>query len=487
MSEPEPAPAHPSVPGLGPTQASEPSGPARSRGRAIGVALISAAVLASSLVLDRLVGPRASASGAPSGGRSGAWFCPHGGSPGWQGWVAVANPGARAVRVRVTSIDERGARPGRVFAVPPSSQVVRPLAADDPAATTEVEYFGGWVGAATVVASGGAGGAGRGVTAQACQSAPHRTWYLPDEPTPAGTEARLVVMNPFAQAATFNVYLRTEGRSVRPGFLSPFVLQPFTSVGVDVGASLLLRQGESTLVAQVVTRLGRVIAGSVVASPDGLRSAPGIDAPATKWVLPLPGGVEPSALPAFVPGASGADLTIIGQGARSQRFASATGGLALKPQQVLTLEATGVPGGGTLVQSTNGRPVVLAIVDAGPQGDPETLVGTPEGRRRWIVMPSSYPAGGGQSFLVLENPGGQDAVVSLTLLGPNGPVAGAATDAVTVPGGRTIRVPIQAGPRGVPLAAVVTASGGTIVPASVSYSIGGRGFAATLGLPMISG
>ena len=83
--------------------------------------------------------------------------------------------------------------------------------------------------------------------------------------------------------------------------------------------------------------------------------------------------------------------------------------------------------------------------------------------------------------MVLENPGRVDALVSFTVIGARG---GAALGAVTVPAGRTVTIPLAptVGKRAVSV--LVTASEGTIVAASVSYSSGGKGYAATLALPM---
>src|SRR3989442_87557 len=114
------------------------------RVRAVALAIVIAFLTGSGLILDRFVGPKGLARGAPSAGPSGAMFCPHGGHLGWQGWVVVTNPGQHRVRVRLTQLGKQGKHSVSTFAVGAQRQVYRQVSADDPASATEVEYFGGW-------------------------------------------------------------------------------------------------------------------------------------------------------------------------------------------------------------------------------------------------------------------------------------------------------------------------------------------------------
>src|SRR5439155_14013427 len=148
------------------------------------------------------------------------------------------------------------------FTVPAATEVYRSVPADDPAATSEVEYFGGWVGASVVVASDGSSR----LAAERCLGSAHRNWFLPDESAAAGETATLVVMNPYAEVAEFDVTLLTEQRTVRPGSLSPYVVPANTSVGLLLTDFLLQGQGEATLAVQVTVRIGRVIPGGLVSS-----------------------------------------------------------------------------------------------------------------------------------------------------------------------------------------------------------------------------
>src|SRR5438093_786929 len=125
------------------------------RVRAVALLIVVAVLMGSGLVLDRAVGPKGAAEGALSAGPSGALYCPHGGHSGWQGWVVVTNPGQRRVRVRLTQLGKDGTRSVSTFAVGALRQVYRQVAADDPSDATQVEYFGGWVGAQAIGGTSG--------------------------------------------------------------------------------------------------------------------------------------------------------------------------------------------------------------------------------------------------------------------------------------------------------------------------------------------
>ena len=124
----------------------EDGGPPGIGARGVAVFLVVATLVASGLVLDRAVGPKAEAKGSSAGTQSGALSCPHGGRSGWQGWVVMTNPGRRPVRIRLTELGEEGARSVRTFAIGAFRQVYREVSADDPADGTQLEFFGGQVG-----------------------------------------------------------------------------------------------------------------------------------------------------------------------------------------------------------------------------------------------------------------------------------------------------------------------------------------------------
>ena len=197
-----------------------------------GARLLAVAGLSVLVVLSGTLLNRAGSSPSPQtppGSRvaSGAWFCPHGGGSGWTGWIAVANPGRSPVRIRTTTYGAQGVALVRSFTLPPSHEAYREVPVTDPAASTEVEYVGGWVAAGAVVRSSGSDA---DVAAERCVAGRNRGWFLPDETTAADEKASIVVMNPYAAPAEFNVVIRTDlPRTVRPGPLTPVVLEPFTA------------------------------------------------------------------------------------------------------------------------------------------------------------------------------------------------------------------------------------------------------------------
>jgi uncharacterized protein DUF5719 len=455
------------------------AGPPRTRARAAAVALAVGTLIASGVILDRAVGPNAAALGAPAGGPSGALFCPHGGHGGWRGWVVVTNPGRRPVRVRLSQMGKEGVRSVSTFTVRALRQVYREVSADDPADVTEVEYFGGWVGAAAVVE---ATGDPRGVAALRCEQSAHKNWFVMDVPTGKDQTAYLVVMNPFDETAEFDVVLRTEKRRVEPGPLSPYVLAPHHSVGIPVNGYLLQGPGEESLAAQVIQRMGRVVAGGLEHSAAGVRAEAGLPAAGTRWVLPAAGDAGTRQLVVLNDGGSRADLSVVADGPAGQRLLSGPEGLSVGPDEVKTFEPGRVKDAGLLVEAANGRAVLTALRLTGPGGDSAIINGVSDTAGRWLVMPA-LPPSGGRGFLVLQNPGRRPVQVSFRLIGTEGP-APASIPSRVIPAGRTIRLALPS-PGRRPLSAVVSAEGGTIVASAASYSSGRTAYAATLGLPMM--
>jgi len=446
------------------------------RGAAVFLAV--ATLVASGLVLDRAVGPKAEAEGSSAGTHSGALSCPHGGRPGWKGWVVVTNPGRRPVRIRLTELGEEGARSVRTFAIGALRQVYREVSADDPADGTEIEFFGGQVGAVAIVHSAGNPG---GMAAERCEPAGRRNWFVMDVPTGQDEASHLVVMNPFDEVAEFDVVLRTEKRMVKPGPLSPYVLAPRHSVGISLNDYLLLGPDEDSLVAHVIQRMGRVVVGGLAVSAAGVRAEAGLAAAGARWVLPAAGDAGARRLMVLNRSGSRVDLSIVAHGPHGQRLVSGAEGLSLAADAVRTFEPARLKDAGLLVEDSNGRPVISAVGLTGPRGDSAGLNGSTVAARRWLVMPGLPPTGG-RAYLLVQNPGRHPVEVSFRLIG-----AGATPPRSILPrvvlSGRTMKLalPLQGGR---PVSVLVDADGGTIVAAAASYSLGRTAYAATLGMPM---
>ena len=445
--------------------------------RLLGVAVLAALVVASGLALSR--GGVRTAAGAPGGAPlTGAWFCPHGGGDGWKGWVSVANPGTVPVGVRVTTFGTDRAPAVRSFTVPAHSEAYREVVVTDPAASTEVEYFGGWVAAATVLQSSGSH---PDVAAERCVAGLARGWFLPDVPTSTDSHTSLVVVNPYDTIAEFDVVIRTNTRRLTPGELSPVVVKPNRSTSIDVEWYALEGQGEDTVTAQVVPKVGRVIAGSLVSSPQGVRAAVGIAAQSPRWLIPSAGYGGSARLVVMNVGAERAVLSATAEGPTAAAEVPGLAGVAMDPGAVQTFDVGQLANAGFDIHTGSQGAVALSLRVDGPQGGIATVDGTPDAHEGWVVLPS-LPASGGAARLVLQNPGKAPAAVSVTLLGPNGTVGAQGLAAVTVPPGATVSLILP--PSDVPLAAVVVATSGSIVAGGSAQALGGAGFAASTGVPM---
>jgi hypothetical protein len=174
------------------------------------------------------------------------------------------------------------------------------------------------------------------------------------------------------------------------------------------------------------------------------------------------------------------DLSVVAQGPRRQKLVSSVEGVSVAPGTVATFQVEGMPNAGMLTTTTNDRPFVAALRLVGTNGDPAQQAGTADPSRRWLVLPA-VPPDAGQGRLVVQNPGNAAASLTITLLGPDGPVlAPARLTSVTVPPGRTLSFAIPSTGGTAPAVAVVASA--PVVAAMVGLVDGG--YATTLGLPM---
>jgi hypothetical protein len=390
--------------------------------------------------------------------------------------VVAANPAAHPVTVRFTSFGSKGVTDLATVSLAAGQEIHRPVPATEEAAATSIEYFGGWVGAGVVLRpESGA----PGLAALRCAPAPRRTWFLPDELTTPDRTSYLVVMNPFAEVAEFDVIFQTENRTIGPGSLTPVVLQPRRAMAIRVNAFALQAPSEETMAATVITHIGRVVAGSLGLSPGGIRAEVGIPGPERQWVLPAANHDGVSLL-LMNPSDARADLSVVAQGPKRQTLISSVEGVSVAPQSVSTLAIDAVANAGILASATNQRGFVAALRLVGPNGDPAELAGTSAPSRRWLVVPAT-PPDAGRTLLVVQNSGQEVARLTISLLGPDGPVpTPAALASIEVPPGRTISLPVRAR-AGVPLSVAVVAS--SPIVAGVTGTIP-AGYSATLGLPM---
>jgi len=417
---------------------------------------------------------------------SGAWFCPHGGGPeGWDVQLQIANPGTETATIRVRSLGQDKPGEPETMQVEPGAFVRVPVSGDGRGSASVVEWFGQWVGVGWLAH---AGGKESGVAAEPCAPAAGDRWLLPDGVTETeNDEAYLVVMNPFAREAVFSVTLLGRREPVQHSSTTDVGLKPFRSTAFRLGQIL---SGEPTVAAIVDVSVGRVAAASLgVTASGGIRSALGyLGTPPAD--LTFPGGDDTGQTQLPVMNASptqngeraSVDGDILGEGQTPQAFA----GLAessLPPMSARTFPATtSVPSSIRLGVSGDGMAAVRRTF--GTVSDQAAVTGA-EPASSWVVLPTvagspSHPG------LVLANPGTEPAEVTLSFLtpGPDQQVT------VTVQPQSTATAPesfLSVAPE---VGVLATASSGTFVAASASYSLGIEGFAGyavALGIPIAPG
>ncbi len=455
----------------------EPSSPVVSPGaRAAAAAALAVLVVLSGTLLGRAGSSPAPRAAPGAHVASGAWFCPHGGGAGWKGWLAVVNPGPSPVRVRATTFGSTTGAVAQTFTVLPRREVYREVAVADPAASTEVEYFGGWVAAGTIVRSDGSNA---DVAAERCVDGLSGQWLMPDETTAPDEHASVIVMNPYATLAEFDVTIRTNLRSLHPGILTPAVLQPHTSTAIAVETWARAGPSEDAVTVQVQSVVGRVVAGSMVSSPAGIRAEAGIPSPAERWVIPAAGYGDTARLEVVNPGRSRAGMTVVAEGPSGPNTVPGASGTSIGPGGARTFDVGSVSDAGVHVDAGKGR-IAAGFRLSGPNGGAAAVVGWSQVGASWAVPPT-LPVTGGTARLVLQNPGRAAATVRVEWISPDGPVAGGPA-AIHVAPGHTVTVQMPASQ--VPLFALVTAVSGSIVPGETSQSLGSVAFAATTGVPL---
>ncbi|HEX9236434.1 MAG TPA: DUF5719 family protein [Actinomycetota bacterium] len=430
--------------------------------------------------LQHGLGTRAASAGAGGPSESGAWFCPHGGARGWHVWMVMANPGRTPVHVRITTFGPHGVKAQSTGTVPPSAEVYRPVPGSIAGEGTEIEYFGGWVGAAWVVRGPRSNGF---LSGSRCAATPSATWYLPDLPTARGDTSYIVLTNPFHAEAAVSVVLRSDrGRIVRAQPLTPLVVPPRTSRQIKVNQFLLQAPDERTVTADLEVQLGRVVAGGVDLSPGGAAAEVAEGAASCGWSLPLAGSSGGSILGLLDAQNGRSDLNLIGQTATGQQTLSSGEGLSLAPGTPGTFTVPNRTAAGITVACRNGRPISVQRRASGDHGDPAIIDGVERPASRWLLLPTCSPSGGSEQ-VVIQNPGHEAAEVELRGLGPSAASGFPTTSMVVAPGtAQVVELTKMVGTR--PVSVLVTARVGTVVVGGASIGSGGEGFAATVAIPV---
>ena len=428
---------------------------------------------------------------------SGAWFCPHGGGAGWTATLTLTNPGDQAVTARVQSMSGAGAGAAQDLPVPARSLVTVDVPANRRSASTEVQYFGGWIAAGWVAEahgtspnpgpgaspspgagggeSGGPGGAPaeRGVAAEACLPAAGRTWLLPDGTTVQGQQDYLVVMNPFATEAVFGLTFVAEGRTVEAGDLE---LTAGSSLAVHVNRSVL---GDRTVGAVLVARIGRIAAASLGVGDDGgIRSAVGVPGTVRTVVLPGAGDAGRSEVALLNPGSAGVTYRV-DLLAPDGRHAVQPPGQRLGPKAAAT-ESLTASGPGAVALGITGTGVAAARRTLGLRGDEGSTVATSPARAWLLTSPAADASSSVE--VALANPGDRPVDVTLTPIAAGG-AGGSAPVRVTIPPGSAVAAPTDFLAGNVRASVLATGSG-TFVASMTSTSGSGIGYSVAAGVPV---
>jgi hypothetical protein len=413
---------------------------ARHAGRSRGQGILALAVLViavgGGLALERGLGPRPPAEAAPGTVRSGAWLCPHGGgSKAWTATLYLANPGEEDVTARVSPVSAR--RPGDAseVVVPAQATLAVTVPAKGREASAFVEYFGGWIAAGWVTRGGGGE---IGVGAEPCAPAAGRTWFAPDGTTEQGEDAYVVVMNPFAADAVFDIVLLTPKRApIRDSKLTDVVLHPGRSAAFRLNA---FAEGEPAVGTEVDVSLGRVAVSSLGVTRDGgIRSVIGSASSAPRAYLPTGRGAGQSSLTVMVPG--NREITF-GATLLSEELPTSAGGLteaSQGPTSARSYPVTTMGPSSIDVVAQGSLPLVAAQRAVGVGNDDAATGGSAAPATDLIVLPAvaGEPAKPG---IVIVAPGNASVTVTLHALAAEGETA--PTDlTITVGASSVVAVP----------------------------------------------
>jgi hypothetical protein len=325
-----------------------------------------------------------------------------------------------------------------------------------------------------------------GLSAEPCAPQAGTTWYTTETSSEEGEEAFLVIANPFAADAVFDVTLFSPDRPpLRDPDWTDLALKAGRSTTLPVSKKIV---GEEAVAAVVQTKVGRIAVATLgITDGGGVRGVLGTRAPASVWHLPAGGGAGQSTLVTFVPGDGGLRY---GATLLSEEGPQVVGGLVEAQQQGASTQSAPVITSGPssiVVTSPGDQPLVAAQRAEGQSADDAATGGVAEPAPAWVVLPTvadepSLPG------LVVENPGTEPVTVTLRLLPPDG---GAAPKEVSfdLAASTTAGAPPRLF-RDASRAAVLVTATGPITAAGASTSSGVHGlslFAVSMGVPVPDG
>ena len=452
---------------------------------------------------DRAASPEAQVAvmpiAAPSTSLSSSWFCAGGTSrpEGVDGLVAdatvvIANPGDRALKgtIRIQpSEGEPKTVPMEVasrsrIAVRLSDQVRAPYAA------ALVELDGG-----DVVVEHQISGP-QGFSTAPCAPSASERWYLAEGSTArdgANPEDRmlLALYNPFPEDAIIDLsFSHEEGRSV-PSDFTGLVVKGGTLRVVNVGDHVRRR---AHIAMTAVARSGRIVIDRIQVrngTNKGLSLALAATSPGTTWYFPdgyVADGINES-FHLYNPSNEEAQVSI--------ELALETGAaepfdLTVAPRGRLTVvagEEERVPRGvshSVTVLSLNGVPVVaersfVAAAPASRIGTSDSL-GARRTARRWVLAAGAATPTVDE-FLFVQNPGPDDATVTIKALAAGQFLVPDSLVPIAVPAGRRVAVRASEHFSREDLALLVESTSPVVVERGV-YLVGSPGIALSSGIPL---
>lgn len=432
------------------------------------VALVAVAAVAAAGVAAERVGPAEPADGPEGTAVSSVWVCPHGGGPGWEGTIALANPGAAPVEARITGLSGTPAEPSETVTVPAGGQILHPVSATQLESATVAEAFGGWLAVGWLVR---AAEPESGLSAEPCAPQAGTTWLTTETSTEDGEAAFLIVANPFTAAAVFDVVLYSpDNPPLRDPDWSDLVLKGGRSVALPISRKVV---GEAAVAAVLQAKVGRVAVGTLgVSREGGVRGTLGTMDAATTRHLPTKAGAGQASLITFVPGEQG---SVFGARLLSTREPQAAGDLVEAQQRGASTQVAPVITRGPssiVVTSTGEGAFVGALRAEGQSGDDAATGGYAVPGPAWVILPTvaddpSFPG------IVVANPGSNAVTVTLRRL-PTEDGAPAEEVSLRIGPSKASSAPdgfLEADPR----AAVLVSASGPVVAAGVSTSAGVRG------------
>jgi hypothetical protein len=464
----------------------------RARGQGLLTLAVIGAVALGAVSFDRL-GERTANAPAPGTAASMSWLCPHGGGKGYEGTVFLANPGGVDVTARVTEVSAQGQPDVSEVQVSGGSQVAVDVDASARSSSTFVETFGGWLAAGWLIR--GAEGE-PGVGAEPCAPGAGRTWVSAAPTTGQGNDSYLIVMNPFAADAVFDVALFTAERApVRDSELTDVTLRPRRSTAIRLNT---YAQGEEGLGVTVDVSSGRVAASTLVASDAlGIGSVLASAEPSGRQLVLTTTGTGRSVLSVAVPtptaaGGSGPTPagglgTTFAATLRSGDPPQPAGGLAERsqePESAAAYPITTTGPSGIDVVVLEGAPIVAALRTPGVGRDGGATAGSFAPAASWVVTPGVAGTPARPGGLVL-NPGGSSATVEVSTIPGSDGTAEATT--VTVPPGAVVALPREFLDEVGAASLLVTATGSPVVALGASTSLGNEGlslFGLVAGVPI---